>query len=149
MMPGNLFQEKDRKKLLQRLGHLHPQAPRKWGCMQVEQMVWHLRIQLELALGMRPDNFRWHYLSIPPIRWIALYAIRWPKGSRTPEPMKVNASTHIRDLHAELTLLLLRLEEVSAAKTLKPHPHFGKMSKDQWGRLIWKHIDHHLRQFGV
>jgi hypothetical protein len=29
------------------------------------------------------------------------------------------------------------------------HPMFGKMTADQWGRSMWKHLDHHLRQFGV
>ncbi len=30
-----------------------------------------------------------------------------------------------------------------------PHPTFGPLTKSEWGQLGWKHIDHHLRQFGV
>ena len=30
-----------------------------------------------------------------------------------------------------------------------PHAFFGRLSGDEWGRLMYKHIDHHLRQFGV
>ena len=29
------------------------------------------------------------------------------------------------------------------------HPFFGEMSTDDWDKLMWKHLDHHLRQFGV
>jgi len=30
-----------------------------------------------------------------------------------------------------------------------PHPFFGKFTPEQWGKGIYKHLDHHLRQFGV
>jgi hypothetical protein len=29
------------------------------------------------------------------------------------------------------------------------HFIFGAMTMEQWNALQWKHIDHHLRQFGV
>jgi hypothetical protein len=29
------------------------------------------------------------------------------------------------------------------------HPVFGKLTKEQWSKATWKHIDHHLKQFGV
>ena len=30
-----------------------------------------------------------------------------------------------------------------------PHPIFGEMNRDEWGKIAYKHIDHHFRQFGV
>ena len=33
--------------------------------------------------------------------------------------------------------------------TQDPHPFFGRMTGEEWDRLLWKHLDHHLRQFGV
>ncbi len=33
--------------------------------------------------------------------------------------------------------------------TREPHPFFGRLTAEQWDRLMWKHLDHHLRQFGV
>jgi hypothetical protein len=33
--------------------------------------------------------------------------------------------------------------------TRHPHPFFGNYTPEQWGVFQWKHIDHHLRQFGV
>lgn len=32
---------------------------------------------------------------------------------------------------------------------VKKHPFFGEMTEDQWDVLLWKHLDHHLQQFGV
>lgn len=33
--------------------------------------------------------------------------------------------------------------------TTHPHPFFGKLTSEQWGKCIYKHLDHHLKQFGV
>jgi hypothetical protein len=30
-----------------------------------------------------------------------------------------------------------------------PHPMFGKFTPEQWGQAMYKHLDHHLQQFGV
>jgi len=40
-------------------------------------------------------------------------------------------------------------ERGSAGASGQTHPFFGTLSADEWGKLTWKHIDHHLRQFGV
>ncbi|MDZ4803510.1 MAG: DUF1569 domain-containing protein [Candidatus Eisenbacteria bacterium] len=32
---------------------------------------------------------------------------------------------------------------------MEPNPIFGNLSVDEWGKLSWKHLDHHLRQFGA
>ena len=29
------------------------------------------------------------------------------------------------------------------------HPVFGPLTHQQWGIFVWRHVDHHLRQFGV
>lgn len=29
------------------------------------------------------------------------------------------------------------------------HPFWGKLTQEDWNKLLWKHTDHHLRQFGV
>ena len=36
-----------------------------------------------------------------------------------------------------------------AALSDKKHPVFGFMTKEQWSKSGWKHIDHHLKQFGA
>jgi hypothetical protein len=33
--------------------------------------------------------------------------------------------------------------------TPNPHPFFGTLNPQQWSILMYKHVDHHLRQFGV
>ena len=47
---------------------------------------------------------------------------------------------------AELSALLRR---VALADTLPEHPLWGRMSRGMTGRYVWRHTDHHLRQFGA
>jgi hypothetical protein len=46
---------------------------------------------------------------------------------------------------------LIQQFQLGGATTLtsNPHPFFGKMNTDEWNALMFKHLDHHLRQFGA
>jgi hypothetical protein len=39
--------------------------------------------------------------------------------------------------------------EGAACCSQHPHPFFGPLKPKQWAILMYKHVDHHLRQFGV
>jgi hypothetical protein len=77
-----------------------------------------------------------------------------------PEPFKKNLPTapefvvkNTPDFDAEKQKLKSLIQRFSTTdKTLiiaRPHPFFGKMTGEEWGVLQWKHLDHHLRQFGA
>lgn len=58
-----------------------------------------------------------------------------------------------RDLENERNHLLVLIDKFTAggpaACTTHPHGFFGKLTPDQWAILMYKHLDHHLRQFGA
>ena len=56
------------------------------------------------------------------------------------------------DFNQEKTNLLSMINQFHERKnqeTWNPHPIFGSFKKEQWGKMQYKHLDHHLRQFGV
>jgi hypothetical protein len=119
--------------------------------MTPAEMLRHCRKQLEFVLN--PPEHQKVYntpMLYQPIKWLVIYAIPWPKGSATAPEMDVHKKlTDTAAFETEKTLLLQALEQVAklgdfAAK----HPLFGQTGKKDWGRIIWKHLDHHLRQFG-
>ena len=83
------------------------------------------------------------------------------KGMTTSdEPMKRNNPTDPaivvsdeRDFSAERARLdgLVRRFQAGGPAGCTDHPHsfFGKLTPEQWASQMWKHLDHHLRQFGV
>lgn len=40
-------------------------------------------------------------------------------------------------------------DEGQSSIKIMDHPFWGKMTYEDWNKLMWKHADHHLRQFGV
>jgi hypothetical protein len=146
----NILRHKNMLQLLERINKLQPTSQPLWGTMTPAEMLWHLHTQLELALDLKPQkNYKKNLVAFPPVRFLSLFVIPFPKGFRTMSVM--NAKKHpeeIRDFNKEKETFLLRLQQTLLAPQLKAHPLFGKMNKFFWGRLIWKHTNYHLRQFG-
>lgn len=122
--------------------------------MSPHQMVCHMIDSTRVALGeltvSRVDTF----LNRTLVRWIALRApIPWPPDIRTrPEIDQVlGGGTRPADFAQDVA----RLEELTRRFaderefTGRAHPIFGPMSRDEWHRWGYLHLDHHLRQFGV
>ena len=135
--------------LVARLNQLTPASQRQWGKMSVDQMLWHLNEGFEMGLGRRTLA----PLKVPIPRFLLRFlvlSLPWPKGkARTHPALEANATY---DFAAERARTLKLLEE-SAAKSLDaPWPDsyaIGPMSGRDWSRLGAKHVDHHLKQFGV
>jgi hypothetical protein len=151
-MKANIFHPSDAAAIQNRIHHVSADNLRRWGKMTLPQMLTHCGIQLRLALGKIPSSsFEGPaiYRTLPG-RWLALYAFPWPKGAATPSEMNMSANhATVHETEQAKTELLLLLEEVLKRDSLESHPFFGRMNQQDWGRLIWKHLDHHLRQFNA
>ena len=135
-----------------RLQALRPDAERQWGRMAAPQMVAHCAAALELALGdRRPRRLLVSWILGPIIKPLAL-------GDDA--PLRRNSPTlpelmipEDRELDAERRRLTALIDRFAAAGpagcTTHPHAFFGPMTPRQWAILMYKHLDHHLRQFGA
>ncbi|NOS91689.1 MAG: DUF1569 domain-containing protein [Cyclobacteriaceae bacterium] len=135
--------------LKERIAVLSTSGKRKWGTMTVEEMVVHCKRQLQLALGEIPSVTQGSALMRTSlVKWISFSALPWPKGSMTPNEMnKDKNSFQLKEIESEKSDLINYLDKVIQASTLFPHPFFGTLSRKEWGQFIYKHIDHHLKQF--
>ena len=145
----SVWNEAERRELKERLDRLTPQHAAKWGRLTAPQMVVHLADALRMATGeiaVAPKNM---VLRYTPLKQLVIYWLPFPKGAPTaPEllartPADWPAET--ADLHAELDRLAAR----GPAALVETHPAFGRLTGRDWGVLIYRHMDHHLRQFGV
>lgn len=140
----------ERAAILDRLARLSPQSPRQWGTMTVGEMVGHLSKAAEMALGELPTRpkgpraFR-HF----PLKHLVLYVLPMPKGAPTARELVVPASGDFVTDVARLRALVERLGATPLDAPGPSHPLFGPLSTREWGVLARKHMDHHLRQFGV
>ena len=60
-----------------------------------------------------------------------------------------DARDFAREREGLLEVLTLMSRAGPSGITKEPHPFFGKLTPAEWDTLQWKHVDHHLRQFGA
>lgn len=145
-----MFDSEVRSRFEQRIRKLRPDAQRRWGRMNVQQMVCHLADQLRMTLGEIPARRVPSPLRYFPIKQLAIDVLPWPKGriKGPPEAFLTSPGEWHRDV-STLIELLERFSQENTRQDWPPHPMFGALSGPLWSRLTCRHFDHHLRQFGV
>lgn len=148
---NNLFNPDDVSGILERIEKLSPDSQRQWGKMNVAQMLAHCHKSMETAMGDNtiPRLFIGRILG-PFVRNSAISAKPFPKNSPTD---KSYVFTNEKDFVSEKTNTMNSIRRFfdggAEGCTKVPHPFFGKFTPDEWAVFQWKHLDHHLRQFGV
>lgn len=137
------------EEIKRRLAVVSTDSTRQWGRMNLQQMLVHCTQQLKLALGEVPARQQGSFIMRSALsKWIAFSDIPWPKGTNTPNEMNVEKNSFsLKDVDTEKQELLSYLAKVRQQNHLQPHPFFGKLSLKEWSKLIYKHLDHHLKQF--
>lgn len=145
----SLCQADVRAELLARVARLQDATPARWGRFTSARMLAHVNDSLRMALGELPVASRWTPLRYPPFKQLIVYVLPFPKNASTaPELL---ARGEAASLPAERDALQRLLERFATGRpaTWPSHPLFGRLSRRAWGVLAHRHLDHHLRQFGV
>jgi len=147
----SLFVPADREALSLRLAALEADSPRRWGKMDPAQMLHHCACGLEAATGDRPMKQRFlGRLLAPLIKSLALGKRPFGRNSPTDPSFIVKGSRNFDLERTRFATILDRFVQRGPEGAAKAtHAFFGKLSGEAWGRLMWKHLDHHMRQFGV
>lgn len=149
----NLFDPNVNKDIVTRIQSLSPQTPQLWGKMNGAQMMAHVSGVLELALGDRvePPTTKWKFKLLKPlIKRMVLSEKPYKKGLPTGDNFVVSDEKAFAAEQKRIIELVERFaKQGEQGITQHPHPIFGKLSAEEWSKNQWKHLDHHLRQFGV
>ncbi len=137
--------------VITRVNTLTPATQRKWGKMDVAQMIAHCNETLKVVTRRSNPKrvfigyilgpiFKKDYLGEKPLR----------RNSPThPTFLVVNERT-FNDERSQYIDLLTEFSRGGEAKcTSHPHSFFGYFTPQEWGLSTYKHLDHHLQQFGV
>lgn len=147
---STLFDSRQRADLQVRLNRISPQAERQWGTMSAGQMICHLCDHLSVALGRLQGTPAPFFLANPIARFLVIRWMPWPKGKL--QSPKEQFTTSPSDFMADRNRLQSLIEEFAARGErgeFGGHSLFGRMGGTRWGQLAHRHIDFHLRQFGV
>ncbi len=147
----NLFQPDAVDEVISRIDKLQPAAQRQWGKMDVAQMMAHCSAALDMASGrLNPPRIFLGRLIGPFIK--PIYTNEKPFSRNNPTDKKLVISDQ-RDFSREQEQLRVRVRQFhqggEAQCTKHLHPFFGALTPAEWSRGMYKHLDHHLCQFGV
>ncbi|MFP3919069.1 DUF1569 domain-containing protein [Lysinibacillus telephonicus] len=147
----NIFNQLHLEEILNRIDKLSPNSKSQWGKMDVAQMLAHCSSFQDIAMGY----------SFPERGWLGILIGNFVK------PIFYNDKPLAKNMSTIPTILIVDEKEFETEKeklkqkiitfqnngpekcTTHPHPFFGKLTFAQWGKGIYKHLDHHLKQFGV
>jgi Protein of unknown function (DUF1569) len=148
---NNLFDQSDVSEILERIEKLTADSQRQWGKMNVAQMLAHCNVSVETAMGM-------NYIKPLFIGRIIGSFLKpkvlgekpFGKNSPTDKSYIFNADLKFEEERSKATASIKKFFEGGPSQcTTHPHPFFGKFIPEEWAVFQWKHLDHHLRQFGV
>jgi len=145
-----VFDATTREGLISRINSLDEKKAALWGKMNAYQMVKHCRQWEEMISGELPCKRSFAGRIFGKIALKGFLKDDSPPGRNTPTAPELKVKENSGDFTSEKNNWILLIEK--NAHFSNPdfiHPFFGKMTKEQIGCLSYKHIDHHLRQFGA
>ncbi|WP_299557120.1 DUF1569 domain-containing protein [Seonamhaeicola sp.] len=148
----SLFETDAHQEILNRINNLTDKTEPQWGIMNVGQMLKHCQGPLEVSMGKKELHANLGFMKkmIFKLFKSSLYNDRLYKPGIPTAPEYVVRTEH--DFNTEKTNLKTVIDEFNSLKNKTDwteHPLFGNFTPEQWGKAQYKHLDHHLRQFGV
>lgn len=144
-----IWRDEDRRELSDRVGRMTSERRAEWGTFTAPKMICHLADSLKMAMGDLAVASKHLPIRYPPLKQLIIYAAPFPKSSPTaPELLARQPREWASDVD-DLQALLARAGSARTTDTWPDHPAFGKLSTRAWGVLIFRHMDHHLKQFGA
>ena len=144
----NLFEPAVKQDIINRINKLTPDSKALWGKMNVGQMLAHCQMPIGVADGTHKLKRTLFGRLVGPMVKSMLYNDKPFKRSLPTD--KSFLMTDPKDFEIEKQKLLAMVSNFTEAGIVnETHTFFGKLTKEQWSKGTWKHIDHHLKQFGV
>ncbi len=133
-----------------RLNAVTADSARKWGSMTADQMMWHLGRGLEQCMGRLDARDEKPAVAMPkPLLRFFVFNMPWPKNAPSMRVLLANGRYDLEEERARCLRLIDEFTSRPLEKAWPVHPTLGDLSGEQYSRLQAKHLNHHLRQFGV
>jgi hypothetical protein len=147
----NIFDQSVSNEVIARINTLTPTTPAKWGKMSAPQMLAHCNVTYELVYdNIHPaPSFFMKFIMKTMVKKTVVNEAPYPKNGRTGDMFIITGD---KDFSAEKTRLINYItkaqQDGAAFFEGKESDGFGKLTAQEWNNLFYKHLDHHLTQFG-
>ncbi|WP_299125542.1 DUF1569 domain-containing protein [uncultured Winogradskyella sp.] len=145
----SFFEDGVYEEITSRVSKLNKDTSPIWGKMKVGQMLYHCQMPLNIILKKEDYGVKPNWLVNLLFKKSMYNDKLWRKNLPTAPGFKITDDKDFEREKTKITNLINELNAQRAKEEWHPHPAFGELTKDQWGKMQYKHLDHHLRQFGV
>ena len=148
----NIFDIEETTEIINRINKLVPSTKNLWGKMNVSQMLAHCKVTYEMEFTdkyPKPNSFKKFILKLL-VKKAVVGEKPYPKNGRTAPEFLVTNEREFEKEKSELTEYIIKTQDLGETYFDNKESHsFGKMTKNEWNNMFYKHLDHHLTQFGV
>jgi hypothetical protein len=148
----NMFDLKESNEVIDRINQLTSETKSLWGKMSVDQMLAHCNVAYDFVYTNKypkPNAFKKFMVTLIAKKMV-VGDKPYPKNSRTaPEFIIANEKNFDAEKKA-LTNNIIKTQKLGESHFQNKESHsFGPLSTQEWNTMFYKHLDHHLKQFGV
>jgi hypothetical protein len=148
----NVFDANDVKEIIERINQLEHTTKGLWGKMTVSQMLAHNNVTYEFVyddIHPAPNALKKFMLKLF-VKSFVVSEKPYKKNSRTAAEFLVSDDKDFDKEKQRLVAYLNKTQELGEDHFDQKDSHsFGPLSVKEWNNMFYKHLDHHLGQFGV
>jgi len=148
----NIFDRTIAKEVINRIERLTPETKPNWGKMTVDQMLAHCNVTYEMVFSdkyKRPNSFVRFMLKLL-VKPSVVGEKRYPKNGKTAPQFIIQGDKNFKKEKKRLIAYINKTVKLGIAHFEGKESHsFGILKANEWNNMFYKHLDHHLNQFGV
>ncbi|WP_298765216.1 DUF1569 domain-containing protein [uncultured Polaribacter sp.] len=148
----NIFEKEIVKEVIARIENLTAETKPNWGKMNVQQMLAHLCVPYEMVYTQKhakPNALVKLFLKLF-IKKAVVSEKPFSKNGKTSAQFKITDERFFEEEKQRLIGALIKTQELGTSEFEgKVSDSFGALTAKEWNTLFYKHLDHHLTQFGV
>jgi hypothetical protein len=148
----DVFEPTATAEIMARIHQLTASVKPLWGKMAVAQMLAHCNVTYELVFENKhptPNAVKKWFLKTF-IKKIVVSETPFKKGSPTGSEFIIKTDKDFEQEKKRLIDYIAKTQQLGKAHFDGKLSHsFGKLSTAEWNNMFYKHLDHHLQQFGV
>jgi len=148
----NIFSQDVSNQIIERIQALKPNSLPLWGKMTVAQMLAHCNVTYEMVFENKhpKPNFLLQLILRRFVKKIVTSEVPYKRNSRTAPAFLITSN---KDFETEKSRLIYHIQQTQQLGEThfdqKQSHSFGALTTTEWNNMFYKHLDHHLTQFGV
>ena len=148
----NIFTKEVSEKIIQRITNLKHNTNANWGKMSVDQMLAHCNVTYEMAyenIHKKPNAFIKFVLKML-VKNVVVNEKPYAKNNKTAPQFLMKGDKDFDLEKKRLMDYVTKTQQLGESHFDNKESHsFGILNKTEWNNMFYKHLDHHLTQFGV